>query len=602
MKDYAKAEALNQALLATNENLIYWLKQHAADLGDTTAICLVTDDGEKDITYAEFEARVRAVAAELVSQTEKGDRAVLLFDNDDNYAVAFYACLYAGVIAVPVFPPQSTQAHHLQRLTNIVKDAEPSIVLTTSMIMPMVTMFSKQFGVERLLAVDTVDIAKAKDWENAERGEHELAFLQYTSGSTGMPKGVMVTHENLLANELAILKTMPDSNIYDDSIVSWLPIYHDMGLIGGLLGPLFRGGKLVLMSPLLFLRKPEVWLKSISKHRGTVTAAPDFAYRLCYERIDDEVIAELDLSSVKYMLSGAEPVREDTLQQFIKRFAQCGFNPKAFAPCYGLAEATLFVSGTPIDKTMRVSDFDAGALKENRVVCLDGNAVDSDKSNRLVSSGVIAQEHIVSIVNSQTLEELPTGHVGEILVSGSSVAAGYWKNPEATEKAFVEISGKRWVRTGDMGFLLEGELFITGRIKDIIILNGRNYYPQDIEQGVEAEIEIIKQGRSVAFSVETPEGGEGIGIAVEIATSMQKFISPESLVEEVNKVILQYCQQPASVVLLLNPKSIPKTSSGKLQRSACKQQWIDGSLNCFAKVEFGDVYTNESGELTKKKV
>ncbi|MGS2744406.1 amino acid adenylation domain-containing protein [Halomonas sp. LS-001] len=559
---------------------------------------MVNTQGEITLDYATLERRSRALACELQQRFAVGERALILLDNDEHYVVAFFACLYAGVIAVPVFPPESAKQQHLVRLLAIAADSQAVCVLTSTTIIDVVASASEGFGSAELIAVDSVDAAHAEHWVEHYPKRGDIAFLQYTSGSTATPKGVMVSHGNLMANERAIETGF--SIGADDVFVSWLPLYHDMGLIGGLLQPIYRGIPLVLMSPTFFLQRPVRWLEAISRHRGTISGGPDFSYRLCLERIRDEQIETLDLSSWRVAFSGAEPVRYTTLTGFIERFRPAGFAADTAAPCYGLAEATLLVSCNSRGTGVVGTAFSQQSLAE-------GKATSAVEGNTLVGCGTPEPGHTIDIVDPEGLHSLPEGDVGEIWVNGPSVAHGYWQNPEATAKTFVTRHGvswqrtdaydadtqghdardDRWLRTGDLGFLHQGQLYIAGRIKDLIILRGHNVYPQDIECAIEVEVEAVRKGRVAAFAVTTPEGAEGIGVAAEVSPGMQKLVPAEKLVAALSEAVGSACHEPLSVALLLNPGGLPKTSSGKLQRSACRQGWEAGSLDAYAIHAFG---------------
>ena len=567
------------------------------------ALVTVNAQGETILDYATLERRSRALASELQQRFPVGERALILLDNDEHYVVAFLACLYAGVIAVPVFPPESAKQQHLARLFAIADDSQAACVLTSSAVIELVAAAGKDFGSAELIPVDALDERRAECWVEHHPQRDDIAFLQYTSGSTATPKGVMVSHGNLMANERAIETGF--SIGADDVFVSWLPLYHDMGLIGGLLQPLYRGIPVVLMSPSFFLQRPVRWLEAISRHRGTVSGGPDFAYRLCLERIRDDQLKALDLSSWRVAFSGAEPVRHDTLTGFIERFRPAGFAADAAAPCYGLAEATLLVSCNSRGTGVVGTAFSQQSLAE-------GKAASAVEGNTLVGCGTPEPGHTIDIVDPEGLHSLTEGDVGEIWVNGPSVAHGYWQNPEATAQAFVTRDGvrwqrtdgsdaqnhdardDRWLRTGDLGFLHEGQLYIAGRIKDLIILRGHNVYPQDIECAVEAEVEAVRKGRVAAFAVTTPEGAEGIGVAAEVSRGMQKLVPAEKLVEALSETVGSACREPLSVALLLNPGGLPKTSSGKLQRSACRQGWEAGSLDAYAIHAFGDFVSGGS--------
>ena len=334
------------------------------------------------------------------------------------------------------------------------------------------------------------------------------------------------------------------------------------------------------MSPTFFLQRPVRWLEAISRHRGTISGGPDFSYRLCLDRIRDEQMETLDLSSWRVAFSGAEPVRHATLTGFIERFRPAGFSADTAAPCYGLAEATLLVSCNPRGTGVVGTAFSQQSLAQ-------GQASSAAEGNTLVGCGTPQPDHAIDIVDPEGLHSLPEGDVGEIWVNGPSVAQGYWHNPEATAKTFVTRDGVRWLRTGDLGFLHQGQLYIAGRIKDLIILRGHNVYPQDIESAIEAEVEAVRKGRVAAFAVTTPEGAEGIGVAAEVSRGMQKLVPAETLIEALREAVGSACHEPLSVALLLNPGGLPKTSSGKLQRSACRQGWEAGSLDAYALHAFG---------------
>jgi amino acid adenylation domain-containing protein/non-ribosomal peptide synthase protein (TIGR01720 family) len=552
--------------------MVQALQRRAALTPDRVALRFLAETPEHAVvlSYRELDQRARMIAGALQAQADFGDRAVLLFPSGPDYVAAFFGCLYAGVIAVPAYPPESARRHHQERLLSIISDAQPRLLLTSAGLRDALQQIE---GAPPLLCVDTLDEALAERWVAADLQDDHIAFLQYTSGSTALPKGVQVSHGNLVANELLIRHGFGIDLNPDDVIVSWLPLYHDMGLIGGLLQPIFSGVPCVLMSPAYFLGRPLRWLEAISEYGGTISGGPDFAYRLCSERVSESALARLDLSGWRVAYSGSEPIRLDTLERFAGKFATCGFSADSFMASYGLAEATLFVAGTPRGEGIGNLRVDDQALAQNRVEAGEGSPI--------MSCGSSQPAHAVLIIDPVSLSEQADNVVGEVWASGPSIALGYWRNPEASAKTFVQHAGQTWLRTGDLGFMRDGELFITGRLKDMLIVRGHNLYPQDIEQTVEREVEVVRKGRVAAFAV-TVDGQEGIGIAAEISRSVQKILPPESLIKAIRQAVAEAYQQAPSVVVLLNPGALPKTSSGKLQRSACRSRLADGSLDSYA--------------------
>jgi len=564
--------------------LAHALQRRAALTPDRVALRFLADTPEQGVvlSYRDLDLRARTIAAALQAEAAVGERAVLLFPSGPDYVAAFFGCLYAGVIAVPAYPPESARRHHQERLLSIIADAEPRLLLASSDLREPLQAIE---SAPPALCVDSLDPILAEQWLAPTLQDDDIAFLQYTSGSTASPKGVQVSHGNLVANESLIRHGFGIDLNPDDVIVSWLPLYHDMGLIGGLLQPVFSGVPCVLMSPAYFLARPLRWLEAISEYGGTISGGPDFAYRLCSERVSDSALQRLDLSRWRVAYSGSEPIRLDTLERFAEKFAPCGFTADNFMASYGLAEATLFVAGTPRRQGIPSLRVDDGALAQNRIESGQGSAV--------MSCGVSQPGHGVLVVEPNTLQALADNQVGEVWACGPSIAHGYWRNPEASAKTFVQHDGRTWLRTGDLGFMRDGELFITGRLKDLLIVRGHNLYPQDIEQTIEREVEVVRKGRVAAFAVD--DGGEeGIGIAAEISRSVQKILPPEALIRTIRQVVAEACQQAPSVVVLLNPGALPKTSSGKLQRSACRTRLADGSLDSYAL--FPSVEVEQVGE------
>ncbi|WP_354683020.1 condensation domain-containing protein [Cupriavidus necator] len=555
--------------------LVAHLGRLAAQRGTDTALVTIDASGETRYDYAALDARVRALAAHLATQAGPGARALLLMDSGIDYVTAFFACLYAGLIAVPAFEPGAVRSAQVARLRAIASDADPALLLTTSA--------QASAHPDALAAIapraivvpaDTARPRAPQDWQPYPALAGTLAFLQYTSGSTASPKGVMVSHGNVMANEAAIaagMRVQPG-----DLMVSWLPLYHDMGLIGGLLQPIHSGIPVALMSPQFFLERPVRWLQAISRHRGTLSGGPDFAFRLCVERVRDSHLDGLDLSRWEVAFSGAEPVRADTLRAFVERFAPVGFREQALYPCYGLAEATLFATGGERGDGMRSTQFDACALAR-------GHGAPAPAGVELVGCGFPRAGHAIRIVDANG-GALPDGGIGEIEIAGPSAARGYWRNAAATAATFGADAGpgdRRWLRTGDLGLQHNGQLYIAGRRKDQIIVRGQNLYPQDIERAVEDQMPAARRGRVAAFPVDGPDG-EAIGVAVEISRPEQKRMGHVALVQALAQAVGNACGEPLAVALLLNPGGLPKTTSGKLQRSACRAGWRDDSLDACA--------------------
>ncbi|GAB1538916.1 fatty acyl-AMP ligase [Scytonema sp. NUACC21] len=430
------------------------------------------EDGETQeltLTYHELDRRSRVVAAQLQALGLSGERAILLYPPGLDYLTAFFGCLYAGIVAVPAYPPRNQR--NTPRIQAIIKDAQAAIILTTTTIFPTIqSLLEKESSQGNLRWLTTDDLPQGIEdsWEERAIIAQTLAFLQYTSGSTGTPKGVMLNHGNLLHNAAVTYQVMEHSP--ESQFISWLPVYHDMGLIGGILQPLYGGFPCVLMSPTAFLQRPYRWLQAISRYRGTTSGGPNFAYELCIQRITPEQRSTLDLSSWSVAFNGAEPIRQETLERFSATFAECGFCPEAFYPCYGMAEATLMVSGgvkkaLPPCKTVAKS-----SLEKN---CIVEASADSDDIQTFVSCGQTVPQQRIAIAHPETLMSCHSHEVGEIWVSGPSIGQGYWNRPLETEQtfhAYLKDTGEGpFLRTGDLGFLHNGELFITGRAKDLII-------------------------------------------------------------------------------------------------------------------------------------
>ncbi len=534
-------------------------------------------DGETDerpLTYAQLDQRARQIALLLQEQGNIGDRALLLYPPGLDYIAAFFGCLYAGWIAVPSYPPRRNR--HDARLQAIMDDAQAKVVLTDDD-----TYQDRQSRIDHMpdlaamhwIAVDTLDNA-ADAWQMPAISPQNIAFLQYTSGSTGEPKGVMLSHHNLLSNLALIYKGFELSERSQG--VSWLPPYHDMGLIGGILQPIYCHGYTVLMSPFAFLQKPVRWLEAISKYQASISGAPNFAYQLCIDNISAEQREGLDLSRWTLAYNGAEPIRYETLTAFAETFAPNGFKLSSFYPCYGLAEATLIVTGSERASEPVHGRFQATTLEQNYAQ----PTADEANGRLLVSSGtLLLDEQEIRIVEPQANARCADGEIGEIWIRGNSVAQGYWQNPEATTRTFqatLDGDDTRYMRTGDLGFLREGQLYVTGRLKELLIIRGRNHYPQDIEKTAQDSHEALAPDAGAAFTVEVG-GEEKLFLVQEVKRSHRR-----ADVAEVAPVLRQAIAEAHDLqlygVILVQPRAIPKTSSGKIQRGKTRELYLAGDI------------------------
>jgi acyl transferase domain-containing protein/acyl-CoA synthetase (AMP-forming)/AMP-acid ligase II/alpha/beta superfamily hydrolase len=542
-------------------------------------------DGETEthrLSYADLDRRARAIAAHLQTKGLAGERALLLYAPDLEFITAFFGCLYAGVLAVPAYPPRSAQM--MERLMAIVQDADAAIALTTANLAESITQRFTQTSVPftiPCLATDTLESEDADRWQAIAPNPEALAFLQYTSGSTGNPKGVMVSHGNLMHNSGLIQQGFGDTA--ESRGVSWLPPYHDMGLIGGVLQPLYVGATMALMPPVAFLQRPIRWLQAIAHYQATTSGGPNFAYELCVRAIKSEQLQGLDLSHWQLAFTGAEPVRAETLAAFVERFGPYGFQEKAFYPCYGMAETTLIVSGVHRRQLPQVQTVQAIALQNNQIQPASPDASDC---RTLVSCGQPIGDLAVVIANPDTGVVVEPGQVGEIWVTGPSVTQGYWQKTDLTAmmyqaracRADGAIDPNPYLRTGDLGFQLGNDLYITGRLKDLIIIRGRNHYPQDIEATVEQSHRALRVGCGACFAIDQ-EGEERLVVVQEVErTALRKLNVPE-VTQAIQAAIAHHHQLQPWAIVLLKTGSIPKTSSGKIQRFACRQGYEAQTLD-----------------------
>lgn len=559
----------------TTPSFLSLLKQRAAESPERRAYLFLAAGKETaSLTFSELDRRARAVGARLTSAGARGERVVLLLPPGTEYIAAFFGCQAAGAVAVPAYPPR--QNHHLNRLLAILDDARPRVVLTTAALATeLAARLSGHPGHEGCcwLACESIADDEAEGWIEPPLAATDLALLQYTSASTSAPKGVMVSHGNLLHNQLLMTRALGHDAA--TVIVSWLPLFHDMGLIGNVLAALYHGVPCVLMAPMDFLRRPRLWLEAITRYRGTFSGAPDFGYQLAVEKIGPAEREGLDLASWKAAFNGSEPVRAATLASFARTFAPCGFRAAALFPCYGLAEHTLFAAGR--FHTAAVTSFERGSVEASRPVPGAGGM-------ELTSCGPPAADTRLLIVDPQERRPLAEGRIGEIWLASGSVAQGYWGRLEesaATFRATLALGGGPFLRTGDLGFLHGGELHVTGRLKDLIILRGRNVVPQDLEQTVERVDPAIRPAFVAAVAVEAG-GEERVVIAAEVRREARHGLAAEALIENIRSRIGAEHAVEVAAVLLLAPNSLPKTSSGKTQRGRVRAAFLANELDLLA--------------------
>lgn len=569
------------------------LAQRASSQPDQTAYIFLVDGETQEVslTYAELDRRARAIAGKLQSLSTGGECALLLYPPGLDYITAFFGCLYAGIVAVPAYPPHSNRS--LYRIQAIVDNSQARIVLTTEQMKAKSERwftYVPDLAALQWVATDSIPDDHAELCQRVQRSGNDLAFLQYTSGSTRTPKGVMVSQHNLLHN-LAMLHACLQQTSQSVS-VSWLPMFHDMGLIAGILQPLFVGCRGVLIAPTAFLQRPLRWLKAISRYGGTVSYAPDFAYELCVRRSTSEELADLDLSSWQVTINGAEPVRSETIDRFTNAFEQCGFRREVFSPGYGLAEGTLMVTCGARGAMPVLQSFDKTAWKHNHLVNLP---VSSPAAHTLVGCGRVGVEQKIVIAHPEDMTLCQPDEIGEIWVAGGSVAQGYWRAPAETEQVFeaymADTGDGPFLRTGDLGFIRDGELFVAGRLKDLIISRGQNYYPQDIELTVERSHPALRPSCGAAFSIEVADDEYGAGFLsggtpeerlVVVQEVQRHFDDLDDIFAAIRQTVVEAHEIDTYAIVLIKQGSIAKTSSGKIQRRACREQFLADELDVVA--------------------
>jgi 8-amino-7-oxononanoate synthase len=568
-------------------NNLVSLIRYRAETQPTSDAFVYLVDGENDevhLTYHQLDRRARAIAARLQRAGLVGERALLLYPPGLEFIIAYFGCLYAGVVAVPIYPPRRNRS--MLRIQAVADDCEARVALSTDGVLERVEpLIDDTPNLKKVAWISTekIDESLADEWTEPDIDDQTIAFLQYTSGSTGTPKGVVLNHGNLLHNSSLIAYGFEHTR--SNSGVFWLPSYHDMGLIGGILHPLYIGRPNVIMSPMSFLQKPFRWLNAISRFRATTSGGPNFAFERCVEKVTEKQMKTLDLSCWKVAFNGAEPVRAETLHRFSEKFAACGFNPEAFYPCYGMAESTLIATGGLVSELPVIGSYDSTAMTEGKAV---STAPDSEGSRDLVGSGKTFPSQKVIVVDPDTKTQVEDNHIGEIWVQGPSVALGYWKQPERTKKIFqahLSDTGEGpFLRTGDLGFLEDGELFVTGRTKDLIILHGVNHYPHDIELTAQQSNTRLRRDCGAAFTIEK-KGEERLVLIQEIERRKQGNL--EESYGAIRRSVSAEHELSVDVIVLVRGGTIPKTSSGKIQRHACAAMYKNGEIEALGKWESG---------------
>ena len=557
--------------------LVSVLRERAALHPEAPACTYLGDTGQVkgSLSYAELDAAARAIAARLQGLGAAGECAILLYPPGLEFLSAFFGCLYSGVIAVPLPVPRVSAS--LRQFSGIVGDLDSRLVLTTERSLSRLQKLDTDlFAPLSCLATESTAPAMARAWREPEIDPAGVAYLQYTSGSTSDRKGVIVSHANVIANLNGIAERF--AHHADSVSVNWLPHFHDLGLVSGLLQPLYHGHPNILLSPTAFVQQPIRWLRAISAYRGTYSNSPNYGYDLCVRRVTDAQIDELDLGSWDVALNGAEPVRWQTVEAFAEKFARAGFRATSMYPAYGLAEATLVVTGADAGTRPRAVHVDASALEDDRIVA----ASDPAQARALVGCGRALAATDVAIVDPASRKRLADNMIGEIRVRGPAVAAGYWQREAETLADFgaelVDAPGTRWLCTGDLGFLRDGDLFITGRAKDLIIIRGGNHYPQDIEWTIEQSHPAFRAGCGAAFSIETPDG-EQLVVACEIERDYLRELDPAELGRIARRAVAEAHDLQLATLVLLKTGTVPRTSSGKIQRRQCRASYLAGELD-----------------------
>jgi acyl-CoA synthetase (AMP-forming)/AMP-acid ligase II len=561
-------------------SLVDLLCRRAAEQGDERAYVFLSDKGNEEaiLTFGELQRRAAGVAARLRRNSDPGDRALLLFGPGLDFIIAYFGCILAGLIPVPMMLPRRNSS--LDSSASIVASCSPRFLMTNARVRSTRQDVVQRFNGSQMQWFTVDQTAEQPDEPHevpATPSSDDVAFLQYTSGSTSDPKGVMVTHGNLIENLEMIRLAL--GNTRRSTHVSWVPLYHDMGLILNVLQSLYLGALCVLLAPVTFVQRPLNWLRAIHEYRAEVAGAPNFAFDLCAQRFRADQMQGVDLSCWKVAFNAAEPVRADTIERFTAAFQPYGFEPRAMRPLYGMAEATLLISSGPRATSPVTRPVSLDAFRRNEIAAPAG----ADDTYRVIGCGESILGQRIAIVDPQTRCRLPPDCIGEVWVGGPHVCKGYWQNPAATKSTFqARIAGDRddqpWLRTGDLGFMdAAGELYITGRNKDMMIVRGMNYYPQDIENTVYDSHPALRRHCGAAFSMLT-EGGEKVVLVQEVERTQRRGLDIEEIVGCIREAVANNHEIALDTIVLIRPGAIPKTTSGKIQRSLARQMWLQNSF------------------------
>tara|TARA_B100000427_G_scaffold329834_1_gene348347 strand:- start:13151 stop:15379 length:2229 start_codon:yes stop_codon:yes gene_type:complete len=599
-KDF-KLHPLEDNTLLQQQTLLNILEFHAKTQPHKTAFIYLSDDNKKEekLTFNELHTKAKIIGSYIQQNNLNKNPILLLHPPGLEFIIDFFGCIYGGAISVPLFPPKKNKKQ--DRFNNIIESTNAKTAFTTEKILNQINTDSNQLKHSnniQFISLQNLNPKLAKKWKNPKLSPHDIAFIQFTSGSTSKPKGVINTHHNIITNEEMIRNAANTSK--NTRVCGWGPHYHDLGIIANILHPIYVGCLSVLMSPTSFIQKPFRWLKTISDYQITYSGGPNFAYDLCIDKITKSELQELNLSSWNVAFNGAEPIKAETLLKFEKKFQQCHFSKTAFFPLYGLAETTVFCTGNHASEKPSFLSVDKEALAKNKIE----KPKKPLNEKKLVCCGKTWGKQIVKIIDTNSMTESPKNWVGEIWVQGENVSQGYWNEPNLTKDAFkasiINTQEGPFFRTGDLGFLTnDNKLFVTGRIKDMIIIHGKNIYPHDIENEIETICNKIKNGGCAVFEYEQTNTQSLVAV-IEIERTQLKSFDPAALNEKIANFVLAEFGFSLNDIIYIKPMSLPKTSSGKKQRQLCKKLYLNNNLATISDHKFNQSNTkkNETIPLT----